>query len=111
MLSLFSKVATQLDTLNDSKSGRSAYIYWNFLKVIGQHMEDAGLNVMWIESDLLGRRYYRTCNEKLDTYSQNHYSSNVTTASATTNELSPRTQRWSEAVPLESCSLRYKIRE
>ena len=29
-------------------------ISWNFLKVIGQHMQYAGLNVMWIESDLLG---------------------------------------------------------
>ena len=29
-------------------------ISWNFLKVIGQHMQNAGLNVMWIESDLLG---------------------------------------------------------
>ena len=27
-------------------------IYWNFFKAIGQ--QDAGLNVMWIESDLLG---------------------------------------------------------
>ena len=28
-------------------------ISWNYLKVIGQHMQDAGLLVMWIESDLL----------------------------------------------------------
>ena len=30
------------------------HISWNFLKVIGQHMQDAGLNVMWIENDILG---------------------------------------------------------
>ena len=30
------------------------HISWNFLKVIGQHMQYSGLNLMWIESDLLG---------------------------------------------------------
>ena len=30
------------------------HISWNLLKVIGQCMQDAGLNVMWIESHLLG---------------------------------------------------------
>ena len=30
------------------------HISWNLLKVIGRHIQDAGLNVMWIESDLLG---------------------------------------------------------
>ena len=30
------------------------HIFWNLLKVIGQHIQDAGLNVIWIESDLLG---------------------------------------------------------
>ena len=77
----------------------------------------------WIKCDVDRRRsirgkYYRTCNGrkglrkgKGGTCSQNHYSSNVTTASATTNELSSRTQRWSEAVSLESCSLRYNNRE
>ena len=29
-------------------------ISWNFLKGIGQHTQDSGLNVKWIESDLLG---------------------------------------------------------
>ena len=29
-------------------------MFWNFLKVIGQHMQYSGLKVMWIESDLLG---------------------------------------------------------
>ena len=88
-------------------------ISWNFLKVIGQHMQDSGLNVMWIEGDLLGGKYYRTCNGrkglrkgKGDMCSQNHSSSNVATASATTNELYSRTQRRSEAVSLEYCSLK-----
>ena len=29
-------------------------IFWHLLKVIGQHIQDSGLNVIWIESDLLG---------------------------------------------------------
>ena len=36
----------------DYKIGSSAYV-WNFLKVIGQHMQYSGLKVMWVEIDLL----------------------------------------------------------
>ena len=74
---------------------RGLRIPWNFLKVIGQHMQDAGLNVMWIEGDLLGENTTEHCNGrkglrkgKGDTSSQNHYSNIVTTASVTTNDLS-----------------------
>ena len=75
-------------------------VSWNFLKVIGQRMQDAGLNVMWIESDLLGGTTTEHVmagnglgNGQGETCSQNHYSINMATASATTNELSSRIRR------------------
>ena len=51
MNTIFKVTSVRVQKCSDSKNWRSAY---TLELLIGQHMQYAGLNVMWIESDLLG---------------------------------------------------------
>ena len=92
-------ISVRVQKCSDSKNGRTASVL-ELLKVIGQHMEYAGLNVMWVESDLLGENNTEHVMAGNDYAKANGHMLTktlalkyiVTTASATTNDLSSRTR-------------------
>ena len=92
-------ISVRVQKCSDSKNGRSAYVL-ELLKVIGHHMDDAGLHVMWVESDLLGENNTEHVMAGKDYAKANGHMLTktlalkyiVTTASATTNDLSSRTR-------------------